>query len=379
MKVFRADAGQLSKPVMLPNGFMKCDAFIARSGVLEYQRADGSTWREYRAPEEAFSADSLASFDLVPFTNDHPAGGLVTADNAREYQRGMVQGPRQDGDRVRATVLVTDAETIAAMKAGKLETSCGYWADVIAEPGVTPQGERYDARQTNVRGNHVALVDAGRAGPSVRVRVDSLNADLVVSDSKPIGTPSHTHETMIKINIGGVQYEVSEQVAQAITRERNDAREALDTSRTETKTALSNVEKITARADQADSDVKKLKAELETAPTKALEQMKARHTLETQAEKALGAEAKFDGKTDAEIRRMVAESVLEQKFDGKSDVYVEAMFDLACARADEKQAEPETAEIENVAGTKTDREPTSAELAEQMRKRTREAYRTSAS
>jgi hypothetical protein len=120
----RFDRGELKSPERLPNGWVKFDGYIARSGILEYRRADGSTWREYRPPEE--NAAAVKTFDSVPLTNDHPREGLLTAENTREFQVGTVSNPQEDGEKVRASVLCTDAATIADIEGGKAELSCGY-------------------------------------------------------------------------------------------------------------------------------------------------------------------------------------------------------------------------------------------------------------
>jgi hypothetical protein len=36
-------------------------------------------------------------------------------------------------------------------------------------PGTSPEGEKYDGRMTQIVANHIALVEAGRAGPDVMV------------------------------------------------------------------------------------------------------------------------------------------------------------------------------------------------------------------
>lgn len=368
--VLRMDRGALQKPVEMPNGWLKVDGNIGRTGILEYARADGSTWREYRPPEEAFHPDALSSFALVPLTNEHPPEGKLTVENTRFYQVGTVEQPTRDGEHMRSSILITDAQAIADLKAGKRELSCGYMAEVETTPGEI-NGQRYDAIQRNVRGNHVALVKEGRAGASVCVRVDSAAADVVLSDSSQIGdADSHgkDNSNMIKIKIHGVEYEVASQVAQAIQSERTDAGQALDVARAETKAALSSVEKVTARADAADSKVTKLEADLKTAPAKALEAMKARAQIEAEASKR---GLKFDGKSDVEIMREVAEKVTGLKLDGKSETYVQASYDLAIT------SEPEavTAPIEGAERTDEKREKNSAELAAEMRKRSREAFK----
>lgn len=48
------------------------------------------------------------------------------------------------------------------------EISCGYLYDADMTPGVF-NGEKYDGVMRNIRGNHVAIVEEGRAGPDVLV------------------------------------------------------------------------------------------------------------------------------------------------------------------------------------------------------------------
>lgn len=335
-KVFRSDRGTLSKPVELPNGWLRVDGYIARTGVLEYRRADGSIWREYRAPEEAFSEATLASFNLVPLTNDHPEDGLLTADNTRDYQRGTVERPTRDGEKVRASILVTDAEAIEDLRSGKAELSSGYLCDVIIEAGVSPSGERYDARQVAVVGNHVALVRAGRAGRECRVRLDSAKADVVLSDSTQIGNADHPSDPkdMIKITIGGVQYEVSEQVAQALGRERADSAQSLAAVKDETA-------KLQVRADTAEADLVKAKKALDEQQVR--EQKKAREALEAKVAEHLDG-VELDGMSDIDVKRAFASKVLGRKLDGKPDAYVEASYEMALERADEGETVDEDTE-----------------------------------
>ena len=172
MRAQRFDAGSLASPKQLPNGFLRADAYLTRTGVFRYRNADGTERREYRPPDVVFSEDSLDTLRMTALTMGHPLKP-VTADNARGLSIGSVgQDVRRDGERVRATITVTDGESIAAMKRGRRQISCGYWADVENTPGVTDDGEEYDAIQRTVTYNHVAVVDAGRAGPDVAARLD---------------------------------------------------------------------------------------------------------------------------------------------------------------------------------------------------------------
>src|SRR5690606_27126345 len=106
---------------------------------------------------------------------------------------------------VDADMLITHADTIADIDKGKRELSCGYSCDLEHVPGewIDPRtgvAHRYDAIQRNIRGNHVAVVSKGRAGPEARVRLDSAEAGVLVSDSEQFPVPRGSQD-MEKIKI----------------------------------------------------------------------------------------------------------------------------------------------------------------------------------
>jgi hypothetical protein len=74
-----------------------------------------------------------------------------------------------------ASLCIWDAEAIALVEAEKLdELSAAYRYVPVMTPGLTPDGEAYDGRMTEIQGNHLALVEVGRAG-----------SDVIVADSNP--------------------------------------------------------------------------------------------------------------------------------------------------------------------------------------------------
>lgn len=173
--VQRYDLGTLRPARRMSDGRVRADAYITRVGVFRYTRGDGSVQRELRHPDDVLSRASLDSFAQVPVTNDHPPVGLVTSRNARQYAVGATDSHvRPDGDHVVTEIVVFDGDTIDAMDAGKVELSGGYTCDLEMIGGVDPTFGAYDARQRNIRGNHVAIVDRGRAGPTVRARMDGM-------------------------------------------------------------------------------------------------------------------------------------------------------------------------------------------------------------
>lgn len=174
-KALRVDysAAQLEAPSVLTDGSVKIPALIARTGVQEYSLSDGRIVREYRPPEEVFAEDSLASWDDLALTIDHPSEP-VQPSNWSTLAKGHVDDPSKDpsGEFLKATIVVKDAATIQAIDAKELiELSCGYFVDIDPTSGVSPKGEAYDQIQRNIIGNHVALLpkDMGRAGNDVRV------------------------------------------------------------------------------------------------------------------------------------------------------------------------------------------------------------------
>lgn len=165
--------------VRTPEGYLDVDAYLARDGLLRY--SDGrATWMELRPRASLERAASSWAHAIV--TDDHPPV-MVDAANAREYQRGyVISAPRVvDVDGVAylaARLRITDAELVAKILGGQRELSIGFMAEVRPEPGVTADGQRYDAVQylDEESGNHVASVERGRAGPAVRVLLDSAQS-----------------------------------------------------------------------------------------------------------------------------------------------------------------------------------------------------------
>lgn len=146
-------------------GFMTLDGRMTRTGVFRYRDKDGNEWGELRTEDEVFSPESMASFQRVVVTNDHP-DSFVSVKNVKSVQAGHVgSAVRRENDYLRADITITDPATILEIQQGKRELSCGYTAELIEDEGEF-NGERYSVRQTNIRGNHLAIVDVGRAGPS---------------------------------------------------------------------------------------------------------------------------------------------------------------------------------------------------------------------
>jgi hypothetical protein len=337
--VKRFDRGELRRPVRLDNGYLRVDAYLTRAGVFEYRRADGTVLREYRPPDEVFAADSMESFDLLPVTNDHPPVGLLTPENTHQFQVGLAGGIAREDSRMRGAMKITDAKAIKDLERGKVQVSLGYVCQLDFTAGVTPEGERYDAVQRNIRGNHVAIVGAGRAGPEIRVRMDTVDAAMVVCSSEhsdPPGAAETTVKRQIKLD-NGQTIEVEDTVAALFEQGQAKADAAIKTAETKAAEATARADKEAARADTAEAEAKRLAAELAAAPAKILAEAKAQAELHGKARGVLGAAANFDGKSEREVKAAVlAKLAPDLKLDGKSDDYVSARFDAELERQSQK-------------------------------------------
>lgn len=168
----------LSPPEQTTEGYVRVDGRISRVGIQVYHDASGNERRELRLPEEVFDPDSVRSFSLVPLTNTHP-DVLLTDVTARTHTVGAVgEQIREDGDFLRAPLIIYDRDAISAARAGRSQLSCGYSCELDETPGVW-NGQRYDAVQRKIRGNHVALVDFARAGPEARIRLDAADSAVL--------------------------------------------------------------------------------------------------------------------------------------------------------------------------------------------------------
>ena len=337
MGVLRYDkASPLSKPVRLPNGFVRAEGYLTRAGIFVYRDAKGNTVRELRPPEEVMHPEALASFALVPVTNDHPSE-LLTADNAKQYAVGSVsESVVPEGDKVRATLMITDADAIAALDAGRSELSCGYTADVVLESGVW-QGQPYDAIQRNIRGNHVALVDAGRAGPTCSIRMDATDvAQEIAMDD-------------VMIEVGGAKYSVPAEMAGELVK-------MLESKGL--KPAMADAEKPSEEmaAVKADAQRKidalqaKLDAVQSATTAKTLRESIAREVREdiavTELAKRFDADVSESDSTESKRRKIVAKLDPSIKLDGKSPEYVGGLLDaLVLARGEQVAASPRSGSL----------------------------------
>ncbi|QPI62430.1 DUF2213 domain-containing protein [Vreelandella venusta] len=318
------------------DGYLEDSPVLTRTGVFVYRDGNGKERRELRLPEDVFKADSLATYRNKPITKGHP--GKVNAGNLKAHQIGTVTSEgRQDGDNVVSDIVIHDPRVIK--QDGWKELSVGYAVDLIDEPGEY-NGERYDAIQTNIRVNHLAVVPIGRAG-NARLNLDAADAATIIEGVDDAETPTNEDSpVMNKIRLdNGIEYDAVPEVAQAYNQARSDAK-AIESER----------DKEKARADDAESKLAAKDQEIEQLKQDGVKQARARVELETAA-KEHGVEIKQDS-TDRSIKEAVIKKLrTDAALDGQSDAYVDATFDIvtkdATQRRNDAASQRKTATIIN--------------------------------
>ena len=201
--MFITDTQKIGTRKVTDEGYLSVTAKISRAGMQDYfvgvdeladpktlpdyltKRPIGSAVTMFRPRGEVFNHLSMDSFKHLTMTNDHPTGSLLNAGNLKGLHVGISKDITRSSDGVSldGELLIQDAEAIADIKGGKDEISLGYTTDIVWEAGTDAEFGAYDAKFTNIRGNHIAIVDNARAGSSYRIN-DKLNNKIKESELK---------------------------------------------------------------------------------------------------------------------------------------------------------------------------------------------------
>jgi len=151
---------------------------ISKVGVFPYSGQQISSelepdriYQVYRPEEELNDPETIESFKLIPWVDEHAM--LGSDEGLTPAERKGIQGVIgedvyfEDGY-LKANLKIFSNKLAELIDSGKKELSIGYRCIYDIVSGVY-NGVRYDAVQRQIRGNHVALVDEGRSGPDVAV------------------------------------------------------------------------------------------------------------------------------------------------------------------------------------------------------------------
>lgn len=312
-QVIRIDRNALPRVTKTDSGFLRGEAFITRTGVFKYMNADGTTRYELRHPDDILTQDHLDSLKSLPITIDHPAE-FVSADNSGQLSKGMTgETVNVDGENIGVTLTITHADAIAQVESRKRqELSLGYTVDLIKEDGVY-NGQPYTHRQTNPKANHLAIVPRARAGAQARINLDG--AAVQSDDTKEEVTM--TDIKLASVQLDGLEYQASPEVAKALDKLRADAQAHADA-----------VASMQAKLDAAEEAKTEMQAKLDGEPARFAEAVKARIAL-VQAASKIAPDVNLDG-TDIEVMTAAIKAIKPNvNLDGKSEAYIQARFDAA--------------------------------------------------
>lgn len=339
------DATELSGVRTTQDGYLVADSYALRTGIQTYLgsevgRDDLKTVAVYRPEEEVFATGSLASLSHAPVTDDHPAVS-VDSKTWRDLAKGEVSAEvLRDGDRLRIPLIVKDEATIQKVRDGKRQLSAGYTAALVWGDGVTPDGQPYQAKQTKIRFNHLAIVEKARAGDEFRIG-DAADGG---KDRAPWGIAPlhHDHEpkghdmTMSTVVLGDKAVQVAATDAPAIEAFKADAAKKLADAEKAHSTAIAAKDTELATKDAKIADLEK-----KVLDDKAIDKrVQDRASLIDRARK-VAKDIKTEGLSDADIRKAAVVAVRgEDAVKDKSEAYIDAAFDLLAESDGKTRSDP---------------------------------------
>ena len=281
---------------------------ISRSGVFQYLgRSIGAPdpdkiYNVYR-PAEEFTPEMLESFKLIPIVNDHTMlgpqdKGFVPAEEKGVHGTTGAEVIFEDG--ILYAPLRIFSETLSKMiESGKTALSLGYRCIYEKASGIF-NGQAYDYIQRQLRGNHLALVDAARCDVAV---LDNHMAfdhfDLSLDNSKETTMADKEMEERLK----KAEDELKECKDWMTGRMAKDAEEE-KSKEEEKKKAEDEAEKEKEAKDAEEAEKKKKEAE----DAKARDAMSEEEKKKADEKKAEDEEKeKKDGMDAAELKALKAE------------------------------------------------------------------------
>jgi hypothetical protein len=364
---FKLDVLKKDKFTITPAGFLITDAIVTRAGIFDYYE-NGKLVREYRSPDEVFSKESMDSLKFIPVTAIVDDSGSfvhpqekIDGKNYKDYMVGSVgeNVERKPGDLLGCKVQIMDKDTVSWIqdqhKNGKdVSLSLGYSAIVANSPGVDNKEGRYDAVQKNIVYNHLSIVDKGRAGEHVKLKLDQKGR----KDNMPDKTVQINHPAIrldgftmdaLSVEVPEAQVPILNNLLAKLDAAANLIQTNIDREKTEISKKDTTITELEASRDEHKDSLDKVKKDLEEVkaelsdwqnPTsdKVQSLLKSRADLEETA-KAL--EVKVDGLTDKQIKIEVVKKVHDGlDISEREDTYIDARYDsckdlLAQAKKDD--------------------------------------------
>lgn len=165
---------------------------ISKVGVFDYLGSEipgaedpNRVYKVYRPAEELARQETIDSFKLMPFIDEHEILGRAGMPAERKGMQGTLgEQIYFDAPYLRGNIKIHSSAAQSLIKAGKVELSPCYGCDWVKGDG-SFEGQPYQYTQRNIMGNHLALVEEGRTGPDVAVQ-DSRSFTLDSAELLPM-------------------------------------------------------------------------------------------------------------------------------------------------------------------------------------------------
>lgn len=332
----------LDAPKRTKDGYLAVRARAARTGVYQYTGQEVDPENKHGLRDKAivnvlrdvdtvFDKSAVQSFIGKPITDDHPSEAVTSA-NWRDLARGTIMGALRDGEYLSFDLMVTDQSAIDKISAGKRELSNGYAAELEFGDFKAPDGTVCDARQSKITGgNHIALVDRGRAGDQCRIS-DGGNG-FAPCDANPQAIEDlKGTKRMTKLTIDGLIVDLSDVDAVNAALAKKDS--AIADAVTAKDEAEAKVATLTTESATKDAKIVTLEKQIEDSkltPAKLRDAAKA-YALTVDKAKELGVTV-TDEMDEAAIQKAVVAAKLGDAAKDWTDVQIAASFATMTADA----------------------------------------------
>jgi hypothetical protein len=335
------DAG--AKVRFTNEGYMVAVPRVARSGIQLYSgrevgKPEMKVVRVFRPEDEVFNKDSMHSYAHKPLTNDHPPEP-VDAENWKDYSTGQLgEDVARDGEFVRVPMVMMDMKAINDYRDGKRELSLGYSCDIQWTPGTAPNGENYDAIQTNIRGNHLALVKKARGGPALAVGDNDTSTHQEIEDMTTVPNTAFVMCDGVSLTMDATSAAVINAYIKRSEASLEQLKGKLDEAgKDKTKDAADHATALTTLQTSFDAEKAKVATlekqikDGEMTPAKIDALVVDRSNVIEGAKKVLGDKLVIKDKSNGDIRRQVVDAKMGDAAKGWDDNSVTASFNTIVA------------------------------------------------
>jgi hypothetical protein len=322
MTIRRSYVDAIASVRRTPAGVLIVPASLSRTGLQDYVGADGKKRTEFRDAAEVFAPEALETIRGAAVTVGHTYDRTPVAVGLASDQP-PARATRDGEDFVETSLLITDQAVAGRIERKELtEISLDYYAELDPTPG-EHRGQKYDGKQTRIRVHSVALGPSNwaRAGREAKIRLDGheeLCLDSTETEPMKIKIGDHVFDE------GGAEHLAF--LNAEIKREQSRA-DALQAQLTASQNAAATEK---ARADG-----------LAAAPPPDVNALVAAElAFRDSVRPLLGADYKFEGKTQTQIKRDAIGAEACTRVDAQPQPQQAAYLDGAVAFAKSQTQRP---------------------------------------